>query len=75
MQTDSLLFINPNVVLKPFETIGGQLMNFNKDFYCVEIHDQEVACDGILYNNVFEIPSINLNQEQSADIQRIIGEI
>lgn len=50
-------------------------MNFNKDFYCVEIHDQEVACDGILYNNVFEIPSINLNQEQSADIQRIIGEI
>lgn len=36
-------------------------MNFNKDFYCVEIHDQEVACDGILYNNVFEIPSINLN--------------
>jgi len=75
MKTDSLLFINPNVVLKPCETVGGQLMHFNKDFYCVQIHDQEVACDGILYNNVFEIPFINLNEKQSVEIQRIISDI
>ncbi|MBP2615007.1 helix-turn-helix domain-containing protein [Chryseobacterium jejuense] len=75
MNTDTLLFINPHVILKPCETIGGQLMHFNRDFYCVEIHDQEVACDGILYNNVFEIPFINLNEEQSAEIQKIIRDI
>jgi len=75
MKTDTLLFINPHVILKPCETIGGQLMHFNKDFYCVEIHDHEVACDGILYNNVFEIPFINLNEEQSAEIQKIISDI
>ncbi|MCC3215621.1 AraC family transcriptional regulator [Chryseobacterium sp. X308] len=75
MKTDTLLFINPYVIVKPCETIGGQLMHFNKDFYCVEIHDHEVACDGILYNNVFEIPFINLNEEQSADIQKIISDI
>ncbi|WP_449387105.1 helix-turn-helix domain-containing protein [Chryseobacterium lineare] len=75
LKTDALLFINPNVVLKPCETVSGQLMHFNKDFYCIEIHDKEVACDGILYNNVFEIPFINLNTEQSAEIQRIITEI
>jgi len=75
MKTDALLFINPNVILKPCETIGGQLLHFNKDFYCIEIHDQEVACDGILYNNVFEIPFINLNTEQSNDIQKLIKDI
>lgn len=75
MKTDTLLFINPHVILKPCETIGGQLIHFNKDFYCVEIHDHEVACDGILYNNVFEIPFISLNEEQSAEIQKIIGDI
>lgn len=75
MKTDALLFINPYVILKPCETIGGQLMHFNRDFYCVEIHDHEVACDGILYNNVFEIPFINLNEEQSAEIQKIIRDI
>lgn len=75
METDALLFINPQVILKPCETVDGQLIHFNRDFYCVEIHDQEVACDGILYNNVFEIPFIQLDETQSRDIQNIICEI
>ncbi|WP_291129858.1 helix-turn-helix domain-containing protein [Flavobacterium sp. UBA7682] len=75
MKTDALLFINPKVIIKPCETINGQLIYFNRDFYCIEIHDQEVACDGILYNNVFEIPFINLDENQSKDVQIIIQEI
>lgn len=75
--TDSLLFINPKVVIKPNDTeeTGGTLLHFNRDFYCIEIHDQEVACDGILYNNVFEVPFIELDENQSADIQKIIWDI
>ena len=75
METDALLFINPKVILKPCETVNGQLIHFNRDFYCIEIHDQEVACDGILYNNVFEIPFIALDDMQSQDIQNIIRDI
>ena len=75
MESDALLFINPRVVVKPCETVEGQLIFFNRDFYCIEIHDQEVACDGILYNNVFEIPFIALDENQSSDIQKIIQEI
>ncbi len=75
LKTDALLFINPSVILKPCETINGQLIHFNRDFYCVEIHDHEVACDGILYNNVFEIPFISLDEKQSIDLQQIISAI
>jgi AraC-like DNA-binding protein len=75
METDALLFINPKVIVKPCETVDGILIHFNRDFYCIEIHDQEVACDGILYNNVFEIPFIQLDENQSKDIQNIIQEI
>lgn len=77
LATDALLFINPKVIVKPVTTEprGELLLHFNRDFYCIEIHDQEVACDGILYNNVFEIPFIQLNDDQSADIQNIIREI
>lgn len=75
IETDSLLFINPKVVINPLETTAGMLLHFNRDFYCIEIHDQEVACDGILYNNVFEIPFISLNESQSDHIQKIILEI
>lgn len=75
IETDALLFINPKVIVKPCETMNGQLIYFNRDFYCIEIHDQEVACDGILYNNVFEIPFIQLDENQSKEIQDIIQEI
>ncbi len=75
MDTDALLFINPQTIIKPCETVNGQLIYFNRDFYCIEIHDQEVACDGILYSNVFEIPFIKLDEIQSGNIQSIIQEI
>lgn len=75
METDALLFINPKVIVKPCETVDGQLIYFNRDFYCIEIHDQEVACDGILYNNVFEIPFIALDETQSQEIRKVITEI
>lgn len=75
METDALLFINPKVIIKPCETVDGELLYFNRDFYCIEIHDQEVACDGILYNNVFEIPFIKLDNNQSKDVQAVIQEI
>lgn len=74
---DALLFVNPKVVVQPLniDTSGAELIHFNRDFYCIEIHDQEVACDGILYNNVFEVPFIELDENQSVDIQNIIANI
>lgn len=75
METDALLFINPKVVIKSCEAPGGQLIHFNRDFYCIEIHDGEVACDGILYNNVFEVPFIALNDGHSKEIQAVIKEV
>lgn len=77
LDTDALLFINPTVVIRLLQIAQSQaiLLHFNKDFYCIEIHDQEVACDGILYNNVFEIPFVALDEDRSRDVQKIIREI
>lgn len=74
---DALLFVNPKVVVQTLniDQPGSELIHFNKDFYCIEIHDHEVACDGILYNNVFEVPFIELNEIQSAEIRGIIANI
>lgn len=77
LNTDALLFVNPKVVLKLLtrDQAKAVLLHFNRDFYCIEIHDQEVACDGILYNNVFEVPFIELRDGQSLYMQNIIREI
>lgn len=77
LENDALLFINPKVKIQFLNNQENKevLLHFNRDFYCIEIHDQEVACDGILYNNVFEVPFIELNEIQASGIRGIIEEI
>lgn len=58
-----LFFINANQLLH-FTKIGTQpcqLLYYNRDFYCVQIHDAEVACDGLLFNNILNIPAVTLD--------------
>jgi len=75
--SDTLFFINKSQVYKLSDTgkCEGIILYYNRDFYCVEIHDNEVSCDGILYNNVFEIPAIQLSKTESDTVQRIFDEI
>jgi AraC-like DNA-binding protein len=75
--TDTLYFINKSQVYKltDVDKAEGVLLYYNRDFYCVEIHDNEVSCDGILYNNVYEIPAIALSKTASGTIQNILDDI
>ncbi|MCX2495103.1 helix-turn-helix domain-containing protein [Pedobacter sp. PF22-3] len=54
----TLFFISPNQVLN-IEKLGqkpGRLIFYNRDFYCIQLHDEEVACDGLLFNNINNMP-------------------
>ncbi|THU40563.1 helix-turn-helix domain-containing protein [Niastella caeni] len=78
LQQDALFFINVNQwyeLSTPNNACNGALLYYNRDFYCVEIHDKEVACDGILYNNVYEIPVVYLSKEESGLVEGILNEI
>ena len=55
--------------------LGAVILYFNKDFYCVQIHDEEVSCDGILFNNVFNSTSVVLCKHDNANIVNTIKEI
>src|SRR5690242_4448026 len=48
LKEDALFFINVNqwYELTAPDTCRGSLIYYNRDFYCVEIHDKEVSCDG-----------------------------
>jgi len=61
-QNAALFFVNSNQYLQVHEATDADafLINYNRDFYCIQIHDEEVACDGLLFNNIFEIPKVDL---------------
>jgi AraC family transcriptional activator of pobA len=36
--------------------IEGSAILFHPDFYCIHIHQKEVACNGVLFNNIYQPP-------------------
>ncbi|MFZ0597306.1 MAG: AraC family transcriptional regulator [Flavobacterium sp.] len=73
----SLFFINSNQYLQ-IDKEGkkqGYFMYYNRDFYCVQIHDAEVACDGLLFNNIFEMPMTALPEKDVLFIEGIYTQI
>ena len=39
-------------------------LQFHGDFYCIEYHKKEVACNGLLFNNIYQQPYIKLSDEE-----------
>ncbi|TDP03265.1 helix-turn-helix domain-containing protein [Flavobacterium sp. 245] len=73
----SLFFINSNQYLQ-IDKEGkkqGYFMYYNRDFYCVQIHDAEVACDGLLFNNIFEMPMTALPEKEVLFIDGIYAQL
>jgi AraC-like DNA-binding protein len=42
--------------------VSGRLLRFNRDFYCILTHDDEVSCRGLLFFGASQLPIIHLNE-------------
>jgi AraC-like DNA-binding protein len=64
--------IEPNSILslttvQYFQFISGQdllVYQFNREFYCIKDHDQEVSCAGLLFFGNVHIPIIELDEKE-----------
>jgi len=74
-ESPSLFFINSNQYFR-IQGVGGKkgyLIYYNRDFYCVQIHDAEVACDGLLFNNLSNMPMTRLKADDMVRVDNIFG--
>ncbi|RBL90659.1 helix-turn-helix domain-containing protein [Chitinophaga flava] len=51
------------------------LLQFHGDFYCIEQHHSEVACNGLLFNNIYLWPYISLSAAQAADFTQLLTQL
>jgi len=75
LRQDTLFFVNAGQYFNLNEQCTGTMLYYNRDFYCVEIHDKEVACDGILFHNVYDIPAVTMENQVAETMQGIFNEI
>ncbi|RFZ82188.1 helix-turn-helix domain-containing protein [Mucilaginibacter terrenus] len=50
-------------------------LKFHSDFYCIEYHRKEVACNGLLFNNVYLDPVISLTAKEQEQFASILNDI
>jgi len=73
----ALLFSTPQqtIHIKEIKPLTYTTLQFHGDFYCIEYHRNEVACNGLLFNNIYLEPSIKLNAVQQQLYYQLIDQI
>ena len=69
----NLLFLTPYQLLQ-FSELSAETVDsvlFHGDFYCIEYHKKEVACNGVLFNNIYQLPYVEIENDLFEEITQI----
>lgn len=65
LKRNQLIFCTPlNIIEMPSKEEGFISFVFNKEFFCIQTHDDQVSCNGFLFFGSSEPPIITLNGDQ-----------
>ncbi|MFC3562876.1 helix-turn-helix domain-containing protein [Pedobacter jamesrossensis] len=73
----TILFSTPlqHIFLSSQEELKFSLLQFHGDFYCIEFHQKEVSCNGLLFNNIYVAPLLSLSDQEAETFKRLIADI
>lgn len=60
------------------ESAGDAAMRslwFHGDYYCIEYHKQEVACNGLLFNNIYTEPFISIDSRNYVELDTLFDRL
>ena len=62
---NTMFFFTP---YQPFQfilsgSVSGAALYFHPDFFCIEKHKKEVSCNGVLFNNIYQPPTILVSEK------------
>ncbi len=73
----SLLFLVPyqHIRIVPESSVQADVIQFHANFLCVETFHTEVGCSGILFNDPYGIPVVQLDEEIKTKVLNLIDEL
>ena len=55
--------------------LKGIAIQFHPDFFCIHKHHQEVACNGVLFNNIYQPPIVVIEEKVKPTLQMLIDQM
>lgn len=73
----SILFVSPYQNVEWLNSNNKKITQvcFHGDFYCIEYHKKEVACNGILFNNIYLKPFVSIGKDTFYEIKSIVDKM
>lgn len=73
----SLLFFVPyqNIRFAPEQPVRGVNVQFHANFLCIETYHEEVGCNGVLFNDVYGVPVVALDERHNREFGELVGQI
>ncbi|MBC7936381.1 MAG: helix-turn-helix domain-containing protein [Rhizobacter sp.] len=59
----------------PDKNIEGLALQFHPDFFCIHKHQAEVACNGVLFNNIYQPPFMSIDDASSATLSMLLEQM
>lgn len=57
------------------EKIEGIVLNFHPEFFCIHKHQAEIACNGILFNNIYKPPYVSIDEPSKNILEMVIEQM
>lgn len=73
--SDQICFINPGSFVKIVASSDDAhyFISFNQAFYCLELHDKELSCNGLLFGAMPTPPILSAKQTEAKENQDLIN--
>jgi AraC family transcriptional regulator, transcriptional activator of pobA len=73
----ALLFFNPyqTFFLTPASSLRGVCLQFHANFFCIETHHEAVGCNGVLFNDIYGHPLVQLDAPLAIEFDKLTSQI
>lgn len=57
------------------DELKGSAVQFHPDFFCIHKHQNEVACNGVLFNNIYTPPFVMITALQEQQLYAVVEQL
>ncbi len=62
-------------MLSANKAMNGFALQFHPDFFCIHKHQSEVACNGVLFNNIYNPPFITIDEDSASTFRMLMNQM
>jgi AraC family transcriptional activator of pobA len=62
-------------MLKSDVKLEGVIINFHPEFFCIHKHQAEIACNGILFNNIYKPPYVSVDEHSQNILDMVVDQM